>query len=220
MELRGRHDHLDDAAAGVEVVIVAVPDDAIATVAAAIRPEPGAAVVHLSGSRRLDVLEPHERRASLHPLVSLPDAETGVARLLDRCTFAVAGDPIARQLVAVLGGRAIDVPDEQRALYHATATVAANHLVALAGQVERLAAASGVPVDAYFALMGSTLDNVTQAGARASLTGPASRGDVATLRAHLRALPDDERDLYRCLARAATRLAGRPLPPLDEEPTP
>lgn len=220
VDLLGRGDPIADAAHGVDLLVLAVPDDAIADVAAAVRPEPDTAVLHLSGSRRLDVLAPHLRRGSLHPLASLPDAETGVRRLLGGCTFAVAGDPAARCLVEQFGGRALEVPEDRRALYHATASVAANHLVALAAQVERLAAHAGVPVDAYWPLMRDTLDNVTRVGAPAALTGPAARGDTATLAAHVAALPAGERPLYLALARAAARVAGRDLPELDEEPTP
>ena len=192
--------------APADVVLLCVPDDAIGATAA--RVDPGdAAVVHVAGSRGLDVLGRHSRTGSIHPLMSLPDGETGARRLLDGCVFAVAGDPICVQLAERLGGRAIEVPDEQRALYHATASVAANHLVALCGQVERLAALVGVPVDAYWRLMSTTLANVVETGPAAALTGPAARGDEATLAAHLAALPADERPLYESLMNAACALA-------------
>ncbi len=168
-----------------------------------------AVVAHVAGSRGLDVLGDHTRTGSIHPLMSLPDETTGARRLLDDCVFAVAGDHRCADLVGFLGGRAIEVPDDRRALYHATASVAANHLVALCGQVERLAAGVGVPVDAYWRLMSTTLDNVEQRGPAAALTGPAARGDTATLAAHLAALPPEERPLYEALMDAARALADR-----------
>lgn len=220
VELLDRHDDVSGAAQGVELLVLAVPDDAIATVARSVRPEAGSVVCHLSGSRRLDVLAPHPRRASVHPLASLPDEAVGAARLLGGATFAVAGDPIARRLVADLGGRAIEVPDEHRARYHAAAVVAANHLTALAAQVERLARAAGLPGDAFWPMARDTLDNVARLGAVPALTGPAARGDAATIRAHLEAIPADERPLYLALAAEAARLAGRTLPQLRQEATP
>ncbi len=210
--LYGREHPIVDAAADVDAVFLAVPDDAIAAVAHAVRP--GLAVVlHLSGAKGLDVLAPHARTGSVHPLASLPDPATGAEVLRSGIVFAVAGDPLARATVDALGGRPVTVADERRSLYHATASVAANHLVALCGQVERLAAESGVPVDAYWALMAATLGNVRQSSPVSSLTGPASRGDLRTLADHLDALPEGEHDLYRLLAAEAARLAGRPLPP-------
>ncbi|HEU5150516.1 MAG TPA: hypothetical protein VFU19_08465, partial [Iamia sp.] len=109
----GRGDDPRSAAAGVDLLVLAVPDGAIAEVAAAVAP--GEAVVaHLAGSHGLDVLEPHPRRASVHPLVSLPDADVGARRLAAGAWFAVAGDPIAERVVADLAGRAVVVPDDQR----------------------------------------------------------------------------------------------------------
>lgn len=215
--VHGRPDPLRGLARGNDLVLIAVPDDSIAEVAAAI--EPGtAAVVHASGSKGLDVLAGHARRASVHPLVSLPDPTIGAKRLRGGGVFAVAGDPIAREVVTALGGEAIEVGDDQRAVYHATAAVAANHLVVLCAQVERLAATVGVPVAAYWDLMTGTLDNVSRMGAVSSLTGPAARGDVSTLVAHVHSLPPDEHALYVTLATHAAALAGRALP-LDWDAT-
>ncbi|MDH3300903.1 MAG: DUF2520 domain-containing protein [Acidimicrobiia bacterium] len=204
----GRHDDPTNAAVGVDAVFVTVPDDAIAAVARAIRPT-SAVLIHLSGAKTLEVLEPHERRASMHPLVSLPDVETGAARLRGGAAFAVAGHPLAADLVAVLNGRAIEVNERHRSLYHAAAAVAANHLCVLCAQVERIAEHIGVPVELYWELMTSTLGNVERVGALKALTGPAARGDTETIEAHIRALSElgpDEIDLYRTLADTATEL--------------
>lgn len=218
VELVGRGGSLAGVAAGVDVVFLAVPDDAIAEVAGAIEPVAGTAVLHLSGSRGLDVLAPHARAGSVHPLASLPDPVTGARRLLDRCTFAVAGDPAAAEVVAALGGRAIAVADAERARYHAAAAVASNHLVALTAQVERLASLAGVPADTYWPLMRDTLDNVARVGSGRALTGPAARGDVGTIERHLEALPPDEHDLYLLLAGEAARLGGHDLAGVASEP--
>ncbi|MDA3039062.1 MAG: DUF2520 domain-containing protein [Actinomycetota bacterium] len=207
----GRDDDPTHAAADASVVLLTVPDGAIATVAQRIKPGP-ALVAHVAGSLPIDVLAPHRRIASLHPLMSLPDPIRGAARLLDRCTFAVAGDPIARSMVADLGGRAVEVADEDRPLYHAAACVAANHLVGLCGQVQRLAALVGVPVDAYWKLMTTTLDNVVDVGPSGALTGPAARGDWTTIQRHLAHLPASERASYLTMVEQAAVLAGRELP--------
>lgn len=195
-----------------DLILVAVPDAAIGAVANAIGPL-DAVVAHVSGACGLDVVSPHVRVGSLHPLMSLPDARTGAARLLDTCVFAVDGDPMLLDVVASLGGTAIMVSAEQRTLYHATATIAANHLTALCAQVERLAAQFGVPVEAYWKLMGTTMENIERVGARAALTGPAVRGDWETVDAHLQALDDpDDRQLYLVLCRHAALLGGHELP--------
>jgi predicted short-subunit dehydrogenase-like oxidoreductase (DUF2520 family) len=202
-----RGDDPAGAAAGVDLLVLATPDDVLADVARSVRPVGDTVVVHLAGSRGLDVLAPHPRRAAVHPLVALPTPEIGAERLVG-AWFAVAGDPRAGEIVTTVGGRAFAVDDADRALYHATAVVASNHLVALMGQVERLAAAGGVPVDAYLDLAADTLANVRDLGAAAALTGPAARGDDATIRRHLEALPPAERPVYEALAAEARRLAA------------
>ena len=154
------------------------------------------------------MLAPHPRRASLHPLVPLPNADVGAARLLGGVTLAVAGDPVAAAIGARLGARLVKVADEDRAAYHAAACVAANHVVALLGQVERIAATVGLPVDAFLGLTRAALDDVAALGPRAALTGPASRGDWATIARHLEALDPAERAGYGAGVALALELAG------------
>ena len=182
IDMRGRGVAIDDTAADVDLVLIATPDTVVADVAAAIRP--GRAVVaHVAGSLGLDVLAPHDRRAALHPLMSLPDAEIGAERLTGGW-FAVAGDPLVADLATALGGRTFEIADDDRALYHAAAAVASNHLVALLGHAQRLGASVGVPADALMALALRSAENAVALGPAAALTGPAARGDEATLVAH------------------------------------
>jgi predicted short-subunit dehydrogenase-like oxidoreductase (DUF2520 family) len=213
----GRHDDLTNAAAGVEAVIIATPDRAIGDVARAIRPVHTTVVVHLSGAAGVSVLEPHLRRAAVHPLMTLPDAATGAARLRGGW-FAIAGDPFAREIVDSLHGHSFAVADEQRALYHAAASVASNHLVVLLAQVERLAAAAGVPFAAFLPLVRASVDNVEAMGARRALTGPAARGDHDTIARHLEAIVGSERPLYRALSDAARTLASASASVDDDRP--
>ncbi|HLN42212.1 MAG TPA: hypothetical protein VK215_07145, partial [Acidimicrobiales bacterium] len=90
-DVLARRDDLTQAARGVDVLVVATPDSAIAEVAARVVPVPSTVVLHLSGALGLDAVAPHPRRASLHPLVPLPSAEVGRVRLRSGITFAVAG---------------------------------------------------------------------------------------------------------------------------------
>lgn len=192
------------AGAGVDLVLVATPDAAVAEVAAGI--EPGDAVVaHLAGSLGLDALATHDRRAAIHPLRSIPTPATD----LRGAWFAVAGDPIAERVVGDLDGRQVVVDDAGRAAYHAAACIASNHLVALLGQAERVAATAGVPLAAYLDLVRQTVDNVAALGPSGALTGPIRRGDEATVARHLEAIDPSERAGYEALADAARRLVPR-----------
>jgi len=196
-----------------DLVLLTVTDTALESVAAIVPPIDGV-IAHVSGGTTLDPLAPHRRVASIHPLMSLPDIDVGVQRLLDNGTFAIDGDAFIAQVVDSLGGTSIQVPADKRAAYHAAAAVAANHVVALCGQIERLAGQISIPVDAYWTMMREAVDNVADRGAAAALTGPASRGDWETVRRHVAALSDDdERQLYLACCSAAARLADQQIPP-------
>jgi predicted short-subunit dehydrogenase-like oxidoreductase (DUF2520 family) len=184
----GRDDSPRHAARGVDLLIIATPDGAVEPVASEVAPVPTTAVIHLSGSLGLEVLGTHPRRGSLHPLVPLPNAAVGAERLRSGATFAVAGDPVTRYLADVLGGRAVEVDDRDRVVYHAAASIAANHLVALIGQVERLAATVGLPLEAFAGLLHAATDDALTLGPSRALTGPAARGDWDTVERHRAAL--------------------------------
>jgi predicted short-subunit dehydrogenase-like oxidoreductase (DUF2520 family) len=218
--LLGRGDDVHDAARGVDALVIATPDDTVAEVAAAVAPVATTTVLHLSGSLGLDALAPHPRRAGLHPLVPLPTPEVGATRLASGVTFAVAGAPAARTMAEDLGGRVVEVADADRAAYHAAACIAANHVVALLGQVERVAAAVGLDLESFLPLTRAAVDDVAALGPHDALTGPARRGDWATLSRHLDALPEGERTGYQAGAALATRLAQTPADHPSETPVP
>lgn len=199
------HDELERVGSP-DLVLLAVPDDAIAVTSRQFETPASTVVAHVAGSRGLDELATHERRALLHPLAALTDAERGAARLLG-ATYSVAGDELASDVVASLHGRVIRLSDAQRALYHATASVAANHLVALLGQVQVLAEAAGLTLEDFLPLAEQALSDVERLGVERALTGPASRADMATIDAHLAAIPESQRAAYVALANLAFELA-------------
>ena len=214
---------VDRAGRDADLVLIATPDAAIAGAAAQLAPSlrEGVLVLHLSGActlaelDKLGALRPDVELGSLHPLQSFPTPEVGVTRL-PGAWCAVAGPPAVERIAVALGLRPFRVDDSQRVAYHATATVASNHLVALMGQVARLAEAAGVPPAALLPLVQSTLDNVDSLGPAGALTGPIARGDLDTVARHVASLPPGERAAYRALALEALRLSGRDDPALRD----
>ena len=203
----GRGDDLGAAAAGVDLLVLAVPDASVGPVADAVDPSSSCAVAHLSGSLGMACLAAHPRRAVLHPLVALPDPERGAERLVGAWFgLAVDGDPLAAEAVASLRGKVVSVAEDHWASYHAAAVMASNHLVALLGQVDRVAAAVGAPIEAFLDLARGSLADVADLGPAAALTGPVRRGDVATVERHLAALAPEERAGYAAMAEEARRL--------------
>jgi predicted short-subunit dehydrogenase-like oxidoreductase (DUF2520 family) len=207
---------------GAEIVVVATPDHAIASAARAAAPsiESGTLVFHLAGSCNLDVFDamlealPNGvdattvRVASLHPLQTFPSTSEGIERLYGSWA-AVAGDPEIVTIATMLGLRAFEVAANDRSRYHAAAVVASNHVIALLGQVARLAASANVPFEAFRPLVLTSVENAFGLGPARALTGPVARGDLKTVQEHLQALDPSERDAYRALAREASKLAER-----------
>lgn len=212
----GRNDDPATIEPSLDLVIVAVPDRAIAEVAA--RVPVGPLVVHLSGATGLQpVLAHHERCGSIHPLVSLPDSDTGARALLGGAHLALAAatPEVLVELGSIadlLGAPWFHVGDRDRAAYHAAASIAANHLVGLVAQVERLTSSHGLPLEPFTQMMRAVLDNVDAVGPALALTGPVARGDWDTVRRHLAAIDPSERSLYLEMAAACARLAGVLLP--------
>ena len=96
----------------------------------------------------------------------------------------------------------------QRALYHATAVTASNHVVALLAEVESLAASLGLPASTFSPLTEQVLADVRSLGVNRALTGPAARGDHRTIAAHRQALPPLHEAPYAALSVVAARVAG------------
>jgi len=186
--------------ADAELVILAVPDGAIARVAEQVPIGPWLA--HVSGATSLSALSPHQRRFSVHPLQTL-SRERG-AEQLDGAWGAVTeespeGWAMGRWLAETLGLRPFDLADADKPLYHAGAAIASNFLVTLYRAAARLLEESNAPPEALVPLMKRTIENGFV------LTGPIARGDWTTVEAHLRALEERAPDLvplYRALAEA------------------
>ncbi|NCD19057.1 MAG: DUF2520 domain-containing protein [Actinobacteria bacterium] len=193
-----------------EVVLVTVPDDAIAGVvsgAAALGLwQVGQIVVHTSGVHGLDVLEPARAAGALplaiHPAMTFTGTSIDLSRL-SGCPFAVTAPsallPIAQALVVEIGGEPFVVPPADRTAYHAALTHGANHLVTLVAQAERILAATGIdsPGRLLGPLLNAALEGVLADG-ELHLTGPVVRGDVGTIREHLQALAElGEEDVER-----------------------
>jgi predicted short-subunit dehydrogenase-like oxidoreductase (DUF2520 family) len=183
MAARLRERGLDLLTQDPELVLLCVPDRAIAEVAAAL--EPGPWVAHVSGATPLAALEPHERRFGLHPLQTFT-RDRG-AEQLDGAFAAVTAETgeaheVGNWLARTLGLAPFPLADLKRAAYHAGAAIASNYLVTLRRAAGSLLEAAGAPPEALDPLMRRTIENGFE------LTGPISRGDWETVDAHIAAI--------------------------------
>jgi predicted short-subunit dehydrogenase-like oxidoreductase (DUF2520 family) len=185
-----------------ELVLLCVPDRAIAEIARGIQAGPW--VAHVSGATPLTALDPHVRRFSMHPLQTFTLARG--PQQLDGAWAAVTGETdearaLGRQLAQTLGLTPFDLDDRARTLYHTGAAFASTYLVTLHRIASRLFEGAGAPPEALVPLMLRTIENGFQQ------TGPIVRGDWAVIDAHVSALHDvhpELEPLYRVLAEATT----------------
>lgn len=174
-----------------DVYWITTRDDTIAEVAAAV--PPGAIALHSAGARASTIL-PCAERAVLHPLMTFPGPEVGLPAL-EGVGARVEGTPraveVARRIARALGLVPVDVPGDPR-LWHAAAVLASNHVAAVFADAVAVMVSAGVERDVASAVLRtlaeSSLARVAEVGP-AAITGPAARGDVATLAGHRSVLP-------------------------------
>ena len=196
-------------------VLLCVPDAQIAPAAAALAPRTGLLVGHCSAATTLAALAGHEA-FSLHPLMTVTEQGASFAG----ATAAVAGATpralaAAEHLARTLGMHPVHVADEDRAAYHAAASIASNFLVTLEGVAERLAATAGIEREQLVALVRASVENWAHAGAGAALTGPIARGDERTVERQRAAVAErspEDLELFDALAEATRRLAASRTP--------
>jgi len=200
-----------------EVVWFCVPDGAITGAAESLADAvewKGRVALHSSGALTSDELALLRRRgaasASVHPLMTFV---RGSRPSLVDVPFALEGDTaavrMARRIVKKLGGRKYSIRKEDKAAYHAWGTFASPLLTALLVTGEHVAAAAGVRRKAarqmMLAMIRQTLANYAALEGAGAFSGPIIRGDIDTVKRHLRTLRSIPlaQEVYVSLARAA-----------------
>ncbi len=195
-------------------IVFCVPDDDLADTAAhwarlmgpnGEASSPGVAL-HVSGVHDHTALRDLGRlgwsTGSWHPLKALAGAGQGQ---LSGVTFGVEGDPaavrVAAELTRSVGGEVLHIRPGHKASYHAAAVFASNYLAAClhAAQQQLAVASDGAEFGALLSLARSAIDSVERHGLERGITGPLTRGDSGTIRAHLAALDPARGRLYRAL---------------------
>jgi predicted short-subunit dehydrogenase-like oxidoreductase (DUF2520 family) len=211
----------DEVIAAADLVLLAVPDDVlrplVAGLAATDAWRRGQLVAHTSGAQGIGVLDAASARGvlplALHPVMTFTGRPEDVDRI-SGATFGITAPdelrPVAETLVVEMGGEPVWVPESARPLYHAALTIGSNHLVTLVNDALGVLDAAGVeaPARLLAPLLSAALDNALRLG-DAALTGPVSRGDVATVATHLRTLATAAPDVVASYVAMARRTAER-----------
>lgn len=198
---------------GADVVLLCVPDRAIAAAAEAV--VSGPLVGHCSGATTLAPLGGHEG-FSLHPLMTVTS---------EGASFAGAGAAVAaatpralavaRRIAEELGMVPVEIADGNRVVYHTAASMASNFLLTLEAAAERLAREAGLERELLVPLVRATVENWARLGSHRALTGPVARGEEATVERQRGAIQERAPELlplFDVLVAATRTLAAVPEP--------
>jgi predicted short-subunit dehydrogenase-like oxidoreductase (DUF2520 family) len=197
-----------------DLVFLTVPDDAIAAVTSRLPWRPGMGCVHCSGAAGLEVLraaaEHGAETGGFHPLRMFGNPGEAIASL-QGTAVAIAGSerllPRLEEIARRIGARSFRLPEDMRALYHASANFVGAFVVALMQETIELWRQLGVDekdaIAALTPLLRSTADQMERFGTAGGLGSAVARGDVGTIRKHLAALAahaPESLPIYRLLS--------------------
>lgn len=194
---------------GDGVVLLCVPDGAIAAAAALI--DPRALVGHCSGASGLDVLGDRDG-FSVHPLMTVTEHGADLSGVWAAVAGSSAGAlRVATGLAEILGLRPVRLADADRLAYHAAAAIASNFLVTLEEAAAELMSTTGLDREVLVPLAAAALRNWGSVGA-AALTGPVARGDAGTVERHravIAARTPELEAMFEAMVAATERMAAR-----------
>ncbi|MCL4377652.1 MAG: DUF2520 domain-containing protein [Actinobacteria bacterium] len=222
------------AAKGCNIILICTPDDSIEEVCKQIVSSidtSGAAsqnygrllFIHFSGSKSLKILNSAQKAgcstASIHPLKSFASIENSIKTLKNTIFGFTYSDEISKKtglyIIKTLGGRALEVNDDKKPLYHAAACVASNYLVSLINYAVKIYRCIGIKgkdsLAGMIALSEGTLENIKNMGTKKSLTGPIARGDTGTIEEHManfyKYCKNEDIFLYKVLGKETGKIA-------------
>ena len=183
-----------------DVWMIATRDDAIVpsclTLAASGKLTPDDVVFHVSGATPSSALQPVAERgaltASVHPIKTFTDTELAV-QTFPGTYCGAEGHPGALRVLKPafekIGAQVFDITPELKPIYHAGGVFSCNYLAALIEAALRAHEKAGIPraasLKALEPMVRETVDAIFAKGPARALTGPISRGDVATVKHQL-----------------------------------
>lgn len=222
------YENLQQIISDCDILMFTVPDDKIAEVYQQAKTHlSGKLIAHCSGlhSSKIfsDVGTVHCSAYSIHPLCAISSKEHSY-KLLSDTLFTIEGDAThistIQQMFKEMGNRTCVISAENKAKYHAAASLASNHMTAVFYMAEKLFMECGFSEkearEELYGLARGNLENILAQGCISSLTGPIERGDVATVEKHLECLPKDIRLAYLENGKQLVEIAEKKHPERDD----
>ena len=188
-----------------DLILIAITDDAIGTVARQLSEHNTALVAHTSGAVAMKVIPSYLRRGVFYPLQSFSLDKKVVWGNVPFCLEAENDDDLNSLggLAEKLSRKVHILSSEQRKSLHLAAVFANNFANLMFEFSEELLDKAGIDRTIMHPLILETANKVLMQSAADSQTGPASRGDLETIKAHQTLLGEDNnfRRIYDLLTR-------------------
>jgi predicted short-subunit dehydrogenase-like oxidoreductase (DUF2520 family) len=188
----------------VDLVIIAVTDNAIASVSKQI-PFSHQLVVHTSGSVTMDALDTKNRKGVFYPLQTFSKAKEVDFSVIPICLEATTdADYNTLETVAKSISTAIyNVNSEQRKALHVAAVFVSNFVNHLYQIGQDICQENELDFDILKPLIQETATKTMSLSPKEAQTGPAKRQDTQTINAHLSFLKDEhQKEIYKLLTKS------------------
>lgn len=196
--------NLDQLLTEADVYIVSISDDSIGNVIGAM-PKVKGMVVHTSGSVGMESLAHLKNPIGVfYPLQTF--SKDTMVDLSDVPFFLEASDENTlhrlEEFGSFLSNKIYYADSEQRKTLHLAAVFACNFFNYLLDISTEILGQKGYALDVLEPLIRLTISKAFEIGAHDSQTGPAVRGDMATINKHLGMLDTNQKEIYRILSQS------------------
>lgn len=190
--------------AKADLYIIAVSDDAIATVSSQLTFK-NRLVVHTSGSVSLDVLDKKNRKGSFYPLQTFSKKKAVDFSQIPICLESENDSDfeLLDKVAQSISNTVFKINSEQRKALHVSAVFVNNFVNHLYQMGNEICEANKVPFQILKPLILETANKVMTLSPAAAQTGPAIRNDKQTIASHLDFLLDEnQKNIYTILTQS------------------
>lgn len=206
-----------------DLIFIAVPDDQISPLSKQLSLTPiqweNKSVIHCSGNLPSNICSDLSERgakvAAMHPIQTFQKGDT--QNRFNEIYITLEGEPelldFLHTIVNDMGAYPIRITPEQKRVIHIASVIASNYLVSLMNISESLLNDAGIDegIDILQPLVAQTVQNMFEKGVADSLTGPISRGDVESVKYHLKSLKGNKpySEIYNLMGLEALKIAEK-----------
>lgn len=196
------------ALADADLYLVAVKDDAVATVSEEITKE-DCMVAHTSGSLPKEILKGNYRKASFYPLQTFSKTKNLVYEEIPIFIESDDADDlqILKDLAANITEKIVPSTYEKRKYLHLTAVFACNFVNHLYARAQQLADEQQIPFEYFWPLIEETTLKIKELSPKEAQTGPAVRNDLRILQLHEELISDENSlEIYRTMNQSIKKM--------------